>query len=293
MVDSKLKNPYFDFHDTVSEQELLNDLIQEAISMYGHNLLYIPRKFVNKDELFGEDILSKFEDTFELVFYVASNDSYEGDGKLLSKFGLDIKDQSKLVVSKSVFHEVLGEADEEYEIEGPREGDLIYIPFNKRLCEIVYVSKTALFFQLGSLYTYELTVEYIDYSHEGINTGIDDIDGTAMSNKGLEFKVTDGSGNYIVGENVYIGTDFLTADFTAIVESWDPATKKIVVSDIDGAWAFDARLKGVASMVDWKITGGIIVSNLDTPGDGEIIQEEADEVLYKDEDDDDFGFGNF
>ena len=47
---------------TISEQYLYEDLAIEAIQIYGHDCYYLPRTLVNKDQLFGEDALSKFDD---------------------------------------------------------------------------------------------------------------------------------------------------------------------------------------------------------------------------------------
>ena len=47
-------NVYFS-KGTPNEQHLYEDLAIEAIQIYGHDVFYIPRTLVNKDELFGED----------------------------------------------------------------------------------------------------------------------------------------------------------------------------------------------------------------------------------------------
>ena len=51
---------------TVSEQHLYEDLTIEAIQIFGHDVYYLPRTLVNKDELFGEDPLSKFSDAYTI-----------------------------------------------------------------------------------------------------------------------------------------------------------------------------------------------------------------------------------
>jgi len=58
----------------------------------------------------------------------------------------------------------------------PSEGDLIYFPLNGKVFEIKFVEHEAIFYQMGSLQTFDLTLELFEYSHEQINTGITDID---------------------------------------------------------------------------------------------------------------------
>ena len=38
---------------TISEQYLYEDLVIEAIGIYGHDVYYLPRERVNEDELLG------------------------------------------------------------------------------------------------------------------------------------------------------------------------------------------------------------------------------------------------
>lgn len=67
-------------------------------------------------------------------------------------------------------------------LDRPREGDLIYIPMVDRLLVIKYVSKTAIFYQMGDVQMYDLTCEVFEYSSEILNTGIDAIDSIEREN---------------------------------------------------------------------------------------------------------------
>lgn len=155
------------------EQDLIESLIVESISIYGHAIFYCPRTIVKKDEIYGEDSLSSYDKAYNFDVYVKSYDSYEGDGTFLSKFNLEIRDQITFVVARRTFY---NEIASDAVINRPQEGDLIYSPMTKRLFIIKYVNNAPIFYQMGSLQTWELVCEVFEYSNEKLNTGIIDID---------------------------------------------------------------------------------------------------------------------
>ena len=92
-------NSYFS-QGTQAERDLYEDLVIEQIKIYGQDLKYMPRTLVNRDELFGEDVSSKFDDAYTLEMYIANVEGFEGDGDLYSKFGIRVTDQATFVVSR-------------------------------------------------------------------------------------------------------------------------------------------------------------------------------------------------
>lgn len=196
------RNSYFNQYSTTTEQNVIDDLIIESIKIYGIDVYYVPRVSVNEDELFGEDPLNSFEDAIELEMYVKSVDGFEGSGDFLSKFGLQIEDTVNLVVAKKRYEqETAGYALAD--ITRPREGDLIWIPLTKNLFEIKFVEHEEMFYQLGSLYTFEMRCELFNYSSEKINTGIEAIDSIEdqytldVTQWNYQFALEDDSGNII------------------------------------------------------------------------------------------------
>jgi len=187
------------------EQSLVEDLVIESIRIYGIECLYIPRTLVKEDLLFGEDVLSKFESAYAVEMYVKSVDGFEGDGDFLSKFGLEIRDQMVLTVSRRRFTEevYLDGSDTVGTTDRPNEGDLIYFPLNNKLFEIKFVEHEAVFYQMGSLQTYDLTCELFEYSHERLDTGVAAIDAieTAQSGDMLAFQITDEAGDILSAED--------------------------------------------------------------------------------------------
>lgn len=166
-------NFYFNNFSNSQEQLLIEDLVLESIKIYGHDMFYCPRTLVAKDDIYGEDSLSEYNTNYPIDLYIKSYDSYEGDGTFLSKFNLEIRDQVTLTVSIRNFMNEIGNLEM---IDRPQEGDLIYVPMLDRLLVIKYVSKTAVWYQMGSIQMYDLVCEVFEYSSERLRTGIDAID---------------------------------------------------------------------------------------------------------------------
>jgi hypothetical protein len=169
------KNPYF--LDNTSEQRLIEDITKETISAMGRRVYYLPRQNLNKDYLYGESEVTRFKGSYSIVAYVNSVSGFEGQGDLITKFGIDLKDRVELVVSKKAFQELVSRV--EPEINRPREGDLIYFPDSDTIFEINFVEHENPFYPLGKLYSYVLTCETFVYSNEEFDTDqsfIDDIE---------------------------------------------------------------------------------------------------------------------
>lgn len=155
------------------EQDLIEDLIIESIRVYGHDVFYIPRTLVAKDDLLNEDDLSKFTDAYMVEMYIKNVEGFEGEGDFLSRFGLQIRDSITFTMSQRIFAQEIGGPEVEVR---PNEGDLIYFPLNKKMFEVSFVEHEAVFYQMGSLQTYDLRCELFEYSQEIFDTGNDEID---------------------------------------------------------------------------------------------------------------------
>ena len=173
-------NLYFNNFSFSREQTLLEDLIIESIKIYGIEVYYMPRTLVSEDNLFGENAQSTFSDAIPLEMYIKSVDGFQGEGDFLSKFGLEIRDEMVLSVARRRFEEELPVDDTSPVNEDgsgrPAEGDLIYFPLNGKIFEVKFVEHESVFYQMGTLQTYDLTLELFEYSHEVIDTGFTQID---------------------------------------------------------------------------------------------------------------------
>ena len=184
-------NVYFS-KGTPNEQHLYEDLAIEAIQIYGHDVFYIPRTLVNKDELFGEDALSRFDDAYGIEMWMETQEGYEGEKELVSRFGLEIRDETTFVVSRRRWDNTVSSDANLIVSTRPDEGDLIYMPTVKKLFEISFVDHDDPFYQIDNLPVYKLYCRTFEYSSEVLDTGIDAIDAieTKRSTDFLGFEIS-------------------------------------------------------------------------------------------------------
>ena len=161
---------------TISEQYLYEDLAIEAIQIYGHDVYYLPRTLVNKDELFGEDPLSKFSDAYAIEMYMDTVEGYEGEKEIITRFGLEIRDETTFTVSRRRWLDLVSSDTNLITALRPNEGDWIYMPTVKRLLEISFVDKDDPFFQVDNLPVFKLYCRTVEYASEILDTGITEID---------------------------------------------------------------------------------------------------------------------
>ena len=174
-------NPFF-LQGSVGEQNLMQELINEQLKIYGVEITYIPRKIVNRSTVFEELERSKFDDNYLLEAYVDTWDGYGGQGDIMTKFGMTLKDELTVSISRERFEDFIApfmEAmpDDEMIIDTrPREGDLVFFPLGNRLFEVKFVEHEDPFYQLGKNYVYKLQCELFEYEDEVIDTGVEEID---------------------------------------------------------------------------------------------------------------------
>ena len=182
-------NPFF-LQGSPSEQRLVQDLINEQLGIYGVEVTYIPRKFVNRQTIIEEVQQAKFDDNFSIEAYVNTYEGYGGQGDIMTKFGMSLRDELTLTISRERFEDFIGAfltalPDDEIVVDTrPREGDLVYFPLGQRLFEIKFVEHEEPFYQLGKNYVYQLKCELFEYEGEVIDTSIDDID-TQVEDEGF------------------------------------------------------------------------------------------------------------
>jgi hypothetical protein len=122
------------------------------------------------DEVFREATARTYRDYFTIEMYLKSFLKFEGDGKFASEqLGLEIRDQAIFTMSQQRFKDTSS-------MERPREGDIIYLPLDKKVYEIKFVDHQNVFYQLGKLITYDCHCELLEYNGERFETGIPDID---------------------------------------------------------------------------------------------------------------------
>jgi hypothetical protein len=193
-------NLYFNNYRNSGEQDLLEDLIVEAIRIYGEDMYYVTRNINNLDTLYTADDQSSYTNAYLCEFYIKSVDGFSGDGNFMSKFGLEIRDQVIFSIAQRTFSREIGAYTT---LVRPNEGDLIYFPLNNKCFQVKFVNKFEMFYQLGTLQTWEMTCELFEYSDEVFNTGIPDIDRIQLnySTNMLDYVIMDETGAPILDED--------------------------------------------------------------------------------------------
>lgn len=243
-------NPYFNKFNNRSEQNLVEDLTIEAIKIHGIEMYYIPRTMMHKDDFFGEAAYSRFS-TFKMIeMYMDTTTAFEG-GDQFTKFGFEVRDSVKFTVSRKRFKRETG-------MERPMEGDLLFLPLNRGLFEIKFVEHENPFYQLGKLFSYQMTCELFQYSEEKVDTGIEDIDAVEEVAFKLQLALgaTGGTGTFTKGDFVYqpsggaTSGEFSAAAAKATVYAWNPnePTSMVLVDSLGG----------------WSLTGGYVTKSDNT-----------------------------
>lgn len=158
-----------------SEHNLYEDLIIESMRIYGLEVYYMPRSPGNQDNILTEDNLSSFNYAYPIEMYMENVEGFQGDGELLTKFGIELRETANFIVSRRRWEESIGNYGNTV-LQRPAEGDVIYFPLTKSFFEIRKAESKQPFFQIGKLFVYKLYCEMMQFSNERVNTGIDEID---------------------------------------------------------------------------------------------------------------------
>jgi hypothetical protein len=277
---------YFNNYNALSEQRVVEDLIVESIKIMGFDGMYLPNDNDQaRDLLYGEDPVRKFQSAFPVEFYLSSSLEYMGEKEFFSKFGLEIKNNVNVILSKRSFSQRVPQNT----FTRPREGDLIYVPFlngTGELFEIKFVNQTKDFFTLGRKvpYFYELEMEKFKYSHEIIDTGVPDIDIVVdNSSYTIDYQMNTGTGSYEYKELVYQAPDNLYANATAtgIVSGWDASANTLSLTNIAGEFQNTYPFVGATSNARFTLSSydPLDVNLVNEKYDNLYIQQQANTII--------------
>lgn len=269
-------NPYFEssWTETEMDQELFNDIIIESIKVHGRDFLYLPRTLTNFDEFFGEDAVSAFNDIASVEFYLESTDGWEGEGKFISKFGFELREEATVIVARSRFQE---EVTSKFpEITGPRNGDIIIMPpeMDKRvrMFEISHASSESMFYQIGELYVYKVTVRTFEYNGETFNTGLEDVDSYEMDySVASTIEMESGTGDYEIGE--VVSQD----NWSAKVVGWN--NNNLTVIQTKGILDRESIIVGQESLAAWSIEENVKTNTQDAGAQNNYIRDKESEFV--------------
>jgi len=217
-----------------SEQDLYEDLVTESIKIFGQDVVYLPREQVSEDDLLNETV-NQYTQAFPVEMYLENVDGFEGDGNLLGKFGLEIRDQGTFVVTRRRWEAAVGGlATGVGSRLKPAEGDLLYMTMTGRLFEIKYVEPKSPFYQLQKLPSYTLTAELFEYNDQHFDTGWDEIDAIEWDNATSYSYLMSAATAYEPGELVtqWTGVNDSAGDpinIEGYVSGWESALKRVTI----------------------------------------------------------------
>ena len=258
------------------EQNLVQDLADEQIKLFGTDIYYLPRTLLN-DNTLDDIIYSKFEDQFQIEMYLQNVEGF-GQSEFISKFGLKVTDEIRFVVSQRRWIQE-ATANQYKSVIRPLEGDLLFFPLTKDLYEIKFVEVEAVFHQFGKLQFYQITAEIYEMGNESIDTGIADIDLIEnILTSAINVVMLNGSGTiaYEVGETVTGSISGVTAKVT----EWNPTTRTLTVITRTGTFVEEEMLVGEESDAEWEVQSFRTQEDPNTDYDqNKYIQDEADDIL--------------
>ena len=244
------------------EQTFIENLIVESIEIYGQDIFYLPRTYVNRDTILGEVENSRFTQALQVRAYVNNVEGWEGQGELLSKFGVRIEDKTTFVFSREKFTSAVDD-NAVLNVEGrPNEGDLIWFPATKHLFEIQFVEAERPFYQLGKGFVWECQCELFQYADEALDTGVAEIDGieAAFANAITVNFAAGGTGTFTVGEVVAGGTSNVTAE----VKAWNATDRQLQVYNRSGIFTIPETVTGQTSGAAWTSASYNTLNNVNT-----------------------------
>ena len=242
-------NVFFN-HAVSTEQQLYEDLVVESLRLYGHEVFYLPREVVEEDTILNEDVQSKYGDAYSVEMYIENTDGFEGEGDLMSKFGIQVRDQATFVISLRSWERFISLDSNLATSFRPNEGDLIYFPLSGSMFEIKFVEHEDPFYQVGKLFVFKLRAELFEYSQEDFDTGIGDID-QIEDEQAYSLSMTMNNGN----SNDFVANENLSKSGTVVAEvvSWNQPTSKLLAKDITTTLAVGDVLIGAISGAQYTI----------------------------------------
>jgi hypothetical protein len=289
-----MKNLYFpQFGGNQTEQNLVQDLVDEQIKLFGSDCFYLPRKLLLQRPL-NDIIMSNFKEAFMVEMMLVNVEGFGGAAaQAMTKFGLKISDEITFIMSRRIWNTVVTPAIDEVLSVRPSEGDLIYYPLTGNLYEIKYVEREAPFYQLGNLYMFTMTCELANPGDFDIDTGVEEIDDVAHHTS-YAFPIqmqTGGLGTFDIGETI-TQTIIVSGQPPKVVHGkvveWNIPTRKLVVSDVDGDFTPNYAVVGEKSGAQWVIntfeTIDIEIKNYDN-ADNKYYEDTGDTII-------DFSEGN-
>jgi hypothetical protein len=268
--------PYYEGYS--GEQNLVQDLVDEQIKLFGSDIYYLPRTILKENTL-DDVIYSKFQSQFQVEMLLSNVEGFGEQSEFISKFGLRVSDEVKFIVSARRWDESEAQYSPNLTVPGrPNEGDLLYFPLTTDIYEIKFVERESPFYQFGKIQFIIMTAEIYEIGNDKIDTGIEEIDEIEQlfsSAIALNMKVG-GTDDFTIGE-VVTGS---ISNVTAEVKSWNPTTRIIQVINRNGTFVEDESLTGDDSGAVWVVSTFSTIENTNSEYDqNKYIEDTANPLI--------------
>ena len=273
-------NPFF-IQGTAGEQNLIQDLINEQLRMYGVEVHYMPRSFIHENSVIREVIESSFESAYPIEAYIQNYEGYADNPVLLSKFGIEQTQELTFIISKerweNYIEPLIRDKPDVRLSSRPKEGDLVYLPLGDRLYEIKYVEHEKPFYQLQKNYVYELRCELFRYEDEVIDTGVMEIDDNLLGNEtdGYDY---DGNST-MLGPTQTVTVSGVGVTASAITDIVDGGIRYITIKNRGGGYSehpivglSSAPTGGITGIATTRMIGGFRICDLNTNNSRRSVQ---------------------
>lgn len=273
-------NTHFN-HAVSSEQHLYEDIVVESLRMYGHEVLYLPRKVVEEEDIFNEEVQAQFLDAYSVEMYIENTDGFEGDGDLMSKFGVEVRDQATFIISVRTWERFVSLDSNLATSFRPNEGDLIYMPLSGSMFEIKFVEHEDPFYQIGKLFVFKMRCELFEYSNEDFDTDVIEID-TIEDQQAYIVELTmasGGTGTFTVNEDVKIdGSSAVVGE----VVSWRADTRVLKLKDVTRTFQADDTIVGITSEAEFDVASVTDVLTMSNDPQADNLEFENNDSNYLD-----------
>ena len=278
-------NYFFNFYKNKPEQNLVEDLLNESIKMFGFNGYYIPNaNDAARDLLYGDDPLKKFKDAYVLAAYMSNSVDPGVNNDFFSKFGLEIKNSVRVQIPRREFSKQVPQDTHTR----PKEGDLFYIPFlsgTGELYEIKYVNDSTDFFTLGRKmpYYWELELELFKYASDEVDTGIQEIDFVnRVDAYAVDYNLSaGGNGSYELTEFVYQGNSVNDPTALGRVQEWDYPNRILKLTNVSGVFSNTSLIIGATSNARYYLASydPIDYAQTENGWDNKVVEDEFSDVI--------------
>lgn len=284
-------NHFFNFFPEriTQEQLLIEDLVIESLKIHSMDVYYLPRESRDQiDQLMGEDQLKEFNAAHPIEMYMENTTTMEGEGDLITKFGLEIRDEMTLLVSRRRFQFTVP-------LSRPREGDIVYVPLLENFFEITFVeneNNQAMMYTLGrgrggNVYVYSLRLKQYVFSHEKVNTGVGEVDEQIHDSNQMVYLYlqSGGTGNFDLANNeiAYQGSSLANATSFGEVLKWDTDNNILGITMVNGTFSNTSNVVGANSGAAWIVTtvdtDTPLAEQFEDPADNKIIETESNAIL--------------